>query len=76
MTVVLNKDAVPYHKINSQFPLFLYLQPLVDSHQASLTWSIFKQSFLKQILTEGEQGFLMSGSFKDNSRTHNLYTPH
>lgn len=30
-------------------------QPLVDWRLARLTWSFFKQSFLKQILTEGER---------------------
>ncbi|KAM8867707.1 man(5)GlcNAc(2)-PP-dolichol translocation protein RFT1 [Synchiropus picturatus] len=30
-------------------------QPLVDWSLARLTWSFFKQSFLKQILTEGER---------------------
>lgn len=31
------------------------MQPLVDRTLARLTWSFFKQSFLKQILTEGER---------------------
>lgn len=35
--------------------LFLCLKPLVDRNLARLTWSFFKQSFLKQILTEGER---------------------
>ncbi|XP_051933265.1 protein RFT1 homolog [Hippocampus zosterae] len=39
-------DLVP-HKANGE--------PLVDWTVARLTWSFFKQSFLKQILTEGER---------------------
>lgn len=35
--------------------LICRLQPLVDRTLARLTWSFFKQSFLKQILTEGER---------------------
>lgn len=31
------------------------MQPLLDWTLARLTWSFFKQSFLKQILTEGER---------------------
>ena len=34
--------------------LFLFFQTFIDPHQAWLTFSIFKQSFLKQILTEGK----------------------
>ena len=48
----------PFHCIKSSLEwinnvFFSFSKPLLDSHQASLTWSIFKQSFLKQILTEG-----------------------
>lgn len=32
------------------------LQPFLNWKEARLTWSFFKQSFLKQILTEGEAG--------------------
>uniref|UniRef100_A0A3B1IKK1 Protein RFT1 homolog n=1 Tax=Astyanax mexicanus TaxID=7994 RepID=A0A3B1IKK1_ASTMX len=35
--------------------VFLCLQPLINWKLATLTWSFFKQSFLKQILTEGER---------------------
>lgn len=31
------------------------MKPLIDASAAQLTWSFFKQSFLKQILTEGER---------------------
>lgn len=33
---------------------FSFLQTFVNWKEARLTWSFFKQSFLKQILTEGE----------------------
>lgn len=36
---------------------FCLFQPLIDSDLASLTWSFFKQSFLKQLLTEGKYAF-------------------
>ena len=36
-------------------PSLVCLKPLIDWTVARLTWSFFKQSFLKQILTEGER---------------------
>lgn len=48
-------DDFPFKNIKDLFPSKMEGEPLVDSHQASLTWSIFKQSFLKQILTEGNE---------------------
>lgn len=36
-------------------PNYLYIfQDIVNWKEARLTWSFFKQSFLKQVLTEGE----------------------
>lgn len=36
------------------FQYHFFLQTFVNWKEARLTWSFFKQSFLKQILTEGE----------------------
>uniref|UniRef100_A0A674MHV7 Protein RFT1 homolog n=1 Tax=Takifugu rubripes TaxID=31033 RepID=A0A674MHV7_TAKRU len=45
------KKRFPLHHVGDLLPS----RPLVDWTLARLTWSFFKQSFLKQILTEGER---------------------
>lgn len=51
---VLKKGCVSLLQTFS-ISIFCCLQPLVDWTLGRLTWSFFKQSFLKQILTEGER---------------------
>lgn len=48
-------DSFPFTSVSQLFPSRLKDSTFVDTHQAWLTVSIFKQSFLKQILTEGEK---------------------
>ncbi|XP_072238352.1 man(5)GlcNAc(2)-PP-dolichol translocation protein RFT1 [Leuresthes tenuis] len=54
-----SKEAVkknfPLYSVTDLLPRRFYDEPLVDWTLARLTWSFFKQSFLKQILTEGER---------------------
>uniref|UniRef100_A0A671W2F5 Protein RFT1 homolog n=1 Tax=Sparus aurata TaxID=8175 RepID=A0A671W2F5_SPAAU len=45
------KESFPLCRVRDLLPC----RPLVDWTLARLTWSFFKQSFLKQILTEGER---------------------
>lgn len=45
----------PLHHVGDLLPRRVYGEPLFDWSLARLTWSFFKQSFLKQILTEGER---------------------
>uniref|UniRef100_A0A672YVZ3 Protein RFT1 homolog n=1 Tax=Sphaeramia orbicularis TaxID=375764 RepID=A0A672YVZ3_9TELE len=45
------KKNFPLHNVGDLLPCI----PLIDWNLAQLTWSFFKQSFLKQILTEGER---------------------
>uniref|UniRef100_A0A8C6V6B5 Protein RFT1 homolog n=1 Tax=Naja naja TaxID=35670 RepID=A0A8C6V6B5_NAJNA len=48
----LGQNEVRYFII----PNYLYIfQDIVNWNEAKLTWSFFKQSFLKQVLTEGER---------------------
>ncbi|XP_040889161.1 protein RFT1 homolog isoform X2 [Toxotes jaculatrix] len=47
-----NKKSFPLHSVGDLFPCRADGEPLVDWTLAQLTWSFFKQSFLKQILTE------------------------
>lgn len=49
------KKLFPLHHISDFLPTRTNNQPLIDWKLATLTWSFFKQSFLKQILTEGER---------------------
>ncbi|XP_025107124.1 protein RFT1 homolog [Pomacea canaliculata] len=48
-------DMFPFQAVQDFFPQAVEGKPLIDSDLASLTWSFFKQSFLKQLLTEGER---------------------
>uniref|UniRef100_A0A8C9YRX7 Protein RFT1 homolog n=1 Tax=Sander lucioperca TaxID=283035 RepID=A0A8C9YRX7_SANLU len=48
------KKGFPLHRVGDLLPC----RPLVDWTLARLTWSFFKQSFLKQILTEARFIFL------------------
>uniref|UniRef100_A0A8C9SYL4 Protein RFT1 homolog n=1 Tax=Scleropages formosus TaxID=113540 RepID=A0A8C9SYL4_SCLFO len=45
----------PLHRAGELLPSTLNGEPAVNQKLARLTWSFFKQSFLKQILTEGER---------------------
>ncbi|KAM9408863.1 man(5)GlcNAc(2)-PP-dolichol translocation protein RFT1 [Pholidichthys leucotaenia] len=45
----------PLRRVRDLLPRKAYGETLVDWTLARLTWSFFKQSFLKQILTEGER---------------------
>ncbi|KAM4587771.1 man(5)GlcNAc(2)-PP-dolichol translocation protein RFT1 [Odontesthes bonariensis] len=49
------KKNFPLYSVTDLLPRRFYDEPLVDWTLARLTWSFFKQSFLKQILTEGER---------------------
>ncbi|KAH9492269.1 Oligosaccharide translocation protein rft1 [Bulinus truncatus] len=56
--IVKNKKKevdFPLCSIRDIYPKAIKDKPFIDIHLASLTWSFFKQSFLKQILTEGEK---------------------
>ncbi|RUS80480.1 hypothetical protein EGW08_011758, partial [Elysia chlorotica] len=48
-------DDFPLKSVRSIYPSVISGKPQIDSELASLTLSFFKQSFLKQILTEGEK---------------------
>uniref|UniRef100_A0A7N6BQU6 Protein RFT1 homolog n=1 Tax=Anabas testudineus TaxID=64144 RepID=A0A7N6BQU6_ANATE len=49
------KKGFPLHHVGDLLPCRIDGEPMVDWTLAQLTWSFFKQSFLKQILTEGER---------------------
>uniref|UniRef100_A0A3B3BVC2 Protein RFT1 homolog n=1 Tax=Oryzias melastigma TaxID=30732 RepID=A0A3B3BVC2_ORYME len=49
------KKSFPLQRVTDLLPGRLHGEPLIDASAAQLTWSFFKQSFLKQILTEGER---------------------
>ncbi|XP_044157367.1 protein RFT1 homolog [Bufo gargarizans] len=49
------KKSFPLHSMMEFFPRYSLSQDFLDWKQAWLAWSFFKQSFLKQILTEGER---------------------
>ncbi|XP_066520508.1 man(5)GlcNAc(2)-PP-dolichol translocation protein RFT1 isoform X2 [Hoplias malabaricus] len=49
------KKAFPLHHVSQLLPTRIKGQPIINWKLATLTWSFFKQSFLKQILTEGER---------------------
>ncbi|XP_047438159.1 protein RFT1 homolog [Mugil cephalus] len=50
-----SRKSFPLHSVGDLLPRRVDGEPLVDWTLARLTWSFFKQSFLKQILTEGER---------------------
>ncbi|XP_040058662.2 man(5)GlcNAc(2)-PP-dolichol translocation protein RFT1 isoform X1 [Gasterosteus aculeatus] len=52
---VAAKKDFPLQRVGDLLPCRAAGEPLVDWTLAKLTWSFFKQSFLKQILTEGER---------------------
>lgn len=49
------KKGLPLQTITHTLPGWIRGQSVINWEVASLTWSFFKQSFLKQILTEGER---------------------
>uniref|UniRef100_A0A8D0G7Q4 Protein RFT1 homolog n=1 Tax=Sphenodon punctatus TaxID=8508 RepID=A0A8D0G7Q4_SPHPU len=49
------KKSFPVSKMTDILPNFMEDESFVNWKEARLTWSFFKQSFLKQILTEGER---------------------
>ncbi|WAR02623.1 RFT1-like protein [Mya arenaria] len=48
-------DTFPFTSVSQLFPTSTRDLPFIDPRQAWLTVSFFKQSFLKQLLTEGEK---------------------
>uniref|UniRef100_A0A6I8RJ28 Protein RFT1 homolog n=1 Tax=Xenopus tropicalis TaxID=8364 RepID=A0A6I8RJ28_XENTR len=65
------KKPFPLRRMREFLPRFSSSQAFLDWKQAWLAWSFFKQSFLKQILTEGERyvmTFLNVLSFGDQAR--------
>ena len=53
------QEDFPLKSFRDFFPKRIPGKPLISSTMANLTWSFFKQSFLKKILTEGER-FIMT----------------
>ncbi|XP_072845854.1 man(5)GlcNAc(2)-PP-dolichol translocation protein RFT1 isoform X2 [Pogona vitticeps] len=49
------KKSFPVNRIISILPNFGQDEEFINWKEARLTWSFFKQSFLKQVLTEGER---------------------
>ncbi|XP_057561981.1 protein RFT1 homolog isoform X3 [Hippopotamus amphibius kiboko] len=49
------RQALPVSRITDLLPNITRSKAFVNWEEAKLTWSFFKQSFLKQILTEGER---------------------
>lgn len=49
------KKSFPIARVKALLPNFVEDETFVNGKEARLTWSFFKQSFLKQILTEGER---------------------
>ncbi|CAB1353787.1 unnamed protein product [Coregonus sp. 'balchen'] len=49
-----NRKFFPLQRVADLLPSRVKGEPVIDWTLARLTWSFFKQSFLKQILTEGE----------------------
>uniref|UniRef100_A0A8D2JNI7 Protein RFT1 homolog n=1 Tax=Sciurus vulgaris TaxID=55149 RepID=A0A8D2JNI7_SCIVU len=49
------QHILPVSRITDLLPNFTRSRDFVNWKEAKLTWSFFKQSFLKQILTEGER---------------------
>ncbi|XP_031570734.1 protein RFT1 homolog [Actinia tenebrosa] len=52
-------EEFPLKSIRDFFPSIVAKKPLISLEMANLTWSFFKQSFLKIFLTEGER-FIMT----------------
>lgn len=52
-------EDFPLKSIRDFFPRIVDKKPLISLEMANLTWSFFKQSFLKIFLTEGER-FIMT----------------
>ncbi|KAM6981293.1 man(5)GlcNAc(2)-PP-dolichol translocation protein RFT1 [Aplochiton taeniatus] len=50
-----SRTGFPLHGFGELLPSRVDGEPLINWTLAKLTWSFFKQSFLKQILTEGER---------------------
>lgn len=51
----IKQHTLPVSRITDLLPSFTRSRDFVNWKEAKLTWSFFKQSFLKQILTEGER---------------------
>ncbi|XP_059795901.1 protein RFT1 homolog [Balaenoptera ricei] len=49
------QQVLPVSRMTDMLPSITRSRAFVNSEEAKLTWSFFKQSFLKQILTEGER---------------------
>uniref|UniRef100_M3YZE8 Protein RFT1 homolog n=2 Tax=Mustela putorius furo TaxID=9669 RepID=M3YZE8_MUSPF len=49
------QQALPISRMTDLLPSVTRRRAFVNWNEAKLTWSFFKQSFLKQILTEGER---------------------
>ncbi|NXH19833.1 RFT1 protein, partial [Bucco capensis] len=49
------KESFPVPRMKALLPNLVKGETFVNWNEARLTWSFFKQSFLKQILTEGER---------------------
>ncbi|KAF6100900.1 RFT1-like protein [Phyllostomus discolor] len=49
------QQALPVSRMTDLLPNILRSRAFINWKEAKLTWSFFKQSFLKQILTEGER---------------------
>uniref|UniRef100_A0A6I8PGT0 Protein RFT1 homolog n=1 Tax=Ornithorhynchus anatinus TaxID=9258 RepID=A0A6I8PGT0_ORNAN len=49
------EKSLPVSRMTDMFPKIMENETFVNWKEAKLTWSFFKQSFLKQILTEGER---------------------
>ncbi|XP_043569060.1 protein RFT1 homolog isoform X3 [Chiloscyllium plagiosum] len=49
------RKSFPLSTVSDVLPKYHCNQPIIDLRLAVLTWSFYKQSFLKQILTEGER---------------------
>ncbi|XP_023611448.1 protein RFT1 homolog isoform X3 [Myotis lucifugus] len=74
------QQTLPVSRMTDLLPSILRSRAFVNWTEAKLTWSFFKQSFLKQILTEGERyvmTFLNVLNFGDQGpvllRTYSLY---
>uniref|UniRef100_A0A803YKK7 Protein RFT1 homolog n=1 Tax=Meleagris gallopavo TaxID=9103 RepID=A0A803YKK7_MELGA len=52
------KKSFPVPTMKALLPNLMEDKTFLNWKEVRLTWSFFKQSFLKQILTEGEAGFL------------------
>uniref|UniRef100_A0A8C6J7U2 Protein RFT1 homolog n=1 Tax=Melopsittacus undulatus TaxID=13146 RepID=A0A8C6J7U2_MELUD len=57
------KKTFPVTRMKALLPNLVEDETFVNWKEARLTWSFFKQSFLKQILTEGEASSIVVESF-------------